>query len=98
MPIAGMNVSIYGNGNHACLQHHVSCVFTEFTRERNVWTIGVRFPIGMDDGESCTWSVIRLKSVVIHSNTALLLVQQICFLHYSAICFGVKECNSISWY
>jgi hypothetical protein len=26
MPITGMNVSIYGNGNKACLQHHVPCM------------------------------------------------------------------------
>lgn len=35
MPITGMNVSIYGNGNNACLQHHVPCMCAEFTRELN---------------------------------------------------------------
>lgn len=33
MPITGMNVSIYGNGHNAYLQHYVSCMCTEFTRE-----------------------------------------------------------------
>lgn len=35
MPITGMTVSIYRNGNNACLQHHVPYMCIEFTRELN---------------------------------------------------------------
>jgi hypothetical protein len=51
MPITGMNVSIYGTGHNACLQHYISCMCTEFTRELSRMFLRSEFdsPIGMDD-------------------------------------------------
>jgi hypothetical protein len=97
-------VYIYRNGNKVSLQHRVGTlhVYRIYDRaELNIfavdWTIGVRFPVGMDDGKSCTWSVATiLKSVVIQSNTTLFIVETNLFLQYSATCSGIEECYIIS--